>query len=169
MGPILSQRKKKCPKVRFFSWASCRRTNGGGSFEKPQHTSKPSSRVSVNLRPLWSYLIAYTQGQKVSTPLLINSVWGSSYQKLCFTYKTILRMRVMLPYHISKYDPVKIIRHSSKMCGFFLFELIQYALSNRLQTCTKNSCAKQQEKRNNFWCAFASYSTVCNVSKIILP
>ena len=77
------------------------------------HTSKPSSRVSVNLRPLWSYLIAYTQGQKVSTPLLINSVWGSSYQNLCFTYKTILRMRVILTYHISKYDAVKILRHSS--------------------------------------------------------
>ena len=34
-------------------------------------------------------------------------------------------------------------------------------MGNRLQKRTKNSCvltAKQQEKRNNFWCAFATIS-----------
>ena len=38
-----------------------------------------------------------------------------------------------------------------------------HALSNRLQTCTKNCCAfaaKQQEKCNNIWWAIATYSTV---------
>ena len=40
-----------------------------------------------------------------------------------------------------------------------------YTLSNRLQMRIKNSCAfsaKQQVKRNIFWCVFATYSTVCN-------
>ena len=40
------------------------------------------------------------------------------------------------------------------------------ALGNRLHNCTKRFCenvAKQQEKRNNFWCNFATYFPVCNV------
>ena len=37
-------------------------------------------------------------------------------------------------------------------------------LSKRLQTRTKNCCvfpAARLQKRNNFWCVFATYSTVC--------